>query len=278
MRRMRAFALAAAGRAAESTAILRELAADTGDPGVRAELLVQAAGSMLGGDGEEAARLWREAHDAVDAAAGAAGAPDAGAPDAGAPDAAAPDAAGPPDAAAAPDAAGPPDAAAAPDAAGPPDAAAAPDAAGPPDAPAAGASAALAAERALRADLAFVAAARALDAGDLSTALAEIRAARRHALAGVAVIQYLAAAIAESAVAELLGDDHAAYGSLATGYATLGDVVGRALSASTFDSPLRTLRDRWGADRFARAKRAYDRSRRSVAEGGDDERRRAWIA
>lgn len=183
LRRMQAFALAAAGQPADSTAILRDLAQDAGDPQLRASLLVQAAGNLPGG--KEAAQLWREAHDAVDAAG------------------------------------------------------------------------------VLRADLAFVAAATALDAGDLHAALAGIRAARRHALAEVAVLQYLAAAIAESAVAELLGDDKAAYASLATGYATLGDVVGKALSGSTFDGPLRALRGRWGAGRFARAKRAYDDERRA---------------
>jgi hypothetical protein len=123
-----------------------------------------------------------------------------------------------------------------------------------------------AAARDLRTDLAFVAASAALDDRDLPRALAEIRAARRHALDGVAVLQYIAAAVAESAVAELVGDDRAAYGSLATGYATLGDVVGKPLSAATFEGPLVRLRERWGPARFARAKRAYE-----------DERRRARV-
>jgi hypothetical protein len=111
-------------------------------------------------------------------------------------------------------------------------------------------------------DLAFLAAARALDERDLPRALAEIRSARRHALDGGAVLPYIAAAVAESAVAELIGDDVAAYGSLATGYATVGDVVGKRLSASTFEGPLVRLRERWGRDRFDRAKRAYEDGRR----------------
>jgi hypothetical protein len=119
-----------------------------------------------------------------------------------------------------------------------------------------------AAGAAMHADLAFLAATRALDERDLPRALAEIRSARRHALDGRAVLPYIAAAVAESAVAELIGDDVAAYGSLATGYATVGDVVGKELSASTFEGPLVRLRERWGHDRFARAKRAYEDGRR----------------
>lgn len=119
-----------------------------------------------------------------------------------------------------------------------------------------------AAGTAVHTDLAFLAATRALDERDLLRALAEIRSARRHALGGRAVLPYIAAAVAESAVAELVGDDVAAYGSLATGYATVGDVVGKRLSASTFEGPLVRLRERWGRDRFARAKRAYEDGRR----------------
>ncbi|HYN97977.1 MAG TPA: hypothetical protein VES42_29390, partial [Pilimelia sp.] len=115
---------------------------------------------------------------------------------------------------------------------------------------------------ALHADLEFLAAARALDGGDGAGALRHMRAARRHALDGTAPLAYVAASVAESALAEVLGDDRAAYGSLATAYATLGDLVGRPLSAATFEGPLRELRDRWGADRFAAAKAAYEATRR----------------
>lgn len=113
-------------------------------------------------------------------------------------------------------------------------------------------------------DLAFVAATAALDGHDLPRALAEVRAARQLALQRSAVLPYIAAAVAESAIAEIGGDDRAAYGSLATGYATLGDVVGKRLSAATFEGPLVRLRERWGPPRFARAKAAYERERRRV--------------
>jgi hypothetical protein len=116
--------------------------------------------------------------------------------------------------------------------------------------------------RALRADLAFVAAAEALRAGDLAGARTQVREARQHALDGVAPLAYVAAAIAESSLAEHAGDDESAYGSLATGYATLGDLVGKQLSASTFEGPLLDLRGRWGPDRFAAAKAAYEATRR----------------
>jgi hypothetical protein len=116
--------------------------------------------------------------------------------------------------------------------------------------------------QALRADLAFVAAAEALKAGDLSGARVHVRAARQHALDGVVPLAYTAAAIAESSLAEHAGDDEAAYGSLATGYATLGDLVGKPLSTSTFEGPLLELRRRWGPARFAAAKAAYEATRR----------------
>lgn len=115
---------------------------------------------------------------------------------------------------------------------------------------------------AVKADLAFVAAAAALQAGDLAVARGHVRAARQHALDGVAPLAYVAAAVAESSLAEHAGEDEAAYGSLATGYATLGDLVGTQLSASTFEGPLLDLRRRWGAERFAHAKAAYEASRR----------------
>ncbi|GIJ55330.1 hypothetical protein Vau01_028460 [Virgisporangium aurantiacum] len=213
LRRMQALALTSAGLGGEAAAILRDLAAEADDSTETASLLIQAAATSgsptapatsgensvaaVGGTASpqifDAARLLRDARDAVDAAGAAA--------------------------------------------------------------------------RDLRTDLAFVAASAALDDRDLPRALAEIRAARRHALDGVAVLQYIAAAVAESAVAELVGDDQSAYGSLATGYATLGDVVGKSLSAATFEGPLVRLRERWGAPRFARAKRAYEEKRRRVGSG-----------
>jgi hypothetical protein len=121
--------------------------------------------------------------------------------------------------------------------------------------------------RALRADLEFVAAAEALHASDLDGALVHVRAARQHALSGVAPLSYVAAAVAESSLAEYAGDDETAYGSLATGYATLGDLVGKQLSASTFEGPLLELRRRWGPARFAAAKAAYEATRRRKLAG-----------
>ncbi|HLL67366.1 MAG TPA: hypothetical protein VK453_16910 [Micromonosporaceae bacterium] len=114
---------------------------------------------------------------------------------------------------------------------------------------------------ALHADLAFLAAARALDVGDAGLALRQVRLARRYALEAVAPLAYVTASIAESTLSDAVNDDVAAYGSLATGYATLGDLVGRSLSALTFDGPLRELRGRWGSARFAAAKAAYEAAR-----------------
>jgi len=117
---------------------------------------------------------------------------------------------------------------------------------------------------ALLAGLGLAAAARAIDAGDLPTALQRLRAARHHALEAVAPLSYVAAAVAESAVAERLGYDEAAYAPLATGYATLGDLLGREVSAATFTPHLSALRQRLGPDRFAAAKSAYESRRRAA--------------
>jgi hypothetical protein len=116
----------------------------------------------------------------------------------------------------------------------------------------------------LLAGLELAAASRAIDAGDLTTALSRLRAARVQAREAVAPLAYVAAAVAESAVAERLGDDEAAYAPLATGYATLGDLLGRQVSAATFTPHLVGLRDRLGADRFAAAKSAYEARRRAA--------------
>jgi hypothetical protein len=184
LRRKQAYALSAAGRAAESAAVLRDLAGASTDPAERAEILVQAAAGAAGTAG--ARDLWIAAREALDKHD----------------------------------------------------------------------------NRALRADLAFVAAAEALQRRDLTGARAHVRAARQHALDGVAPLAYVAAAVAESSLAEHAGDDEAAYGSLATGYATLGDLVGKQLSASTFEGPLLELRKRWGPARFTAAKTAYETTRR----------------
>jgi len=187
LRRKHAYALSAAGRTGESTAVLRDLAGTSADPAERAQILVQAAAGAAGTAG--ARDLWLAASAALD------GLSDRD-------------------------------------------------------------------DRPLRADLAFVAAAEALKAGDLAEARAQVRAARQYARDGVAPLAYVAAAVAESSLAEHAGDDETAYGSLATGYATLGDLVGKPLSASTFEGPLLDLRRRWGPERFAAAKAAYEATRR----------------
>ncbi|MBN1171756.1 MAG: AAA family ATPase [Micromonosporaceae bacterium] len=51
----------------------------------------------------------------------------------------------------------------------------------------------------------------------------------------VAATEYVAASMVESVLAEMTGDDVAAYASLATGYVTLCDLVGRWLAGETCD-------------------------------------------
>ena len=112
----------------------------------------------------------------------------------------------------------------------------------------------------VRAALALLAAGRAADRGDLAGALAGARRARAEALAGRTAPGYVAAAVALAALADAAGDRTAAYGSLAVGWVTLGDLLGAEAARAAFTPPLQALRQRWGADGFAQVKAAYEAS------------------
>ena len=113
------------------------------------------------------------------------------------------------------------------------------------------------------AELDLLAAARALTAGDPRRALGSARSARAHALEATDPVLYTGAAIAIAELAEHQGDRAGAYESLATGWVTLGDLVGRELARQTFEPPLIGIRDRWGPDEFALVKREYEARRRA---------------
>ena len=89
-------------------------------------------------------------------------------------------------------------------------------------------------------------------------ALAAARSAREHALQAVAPAQYASTALAIAQLSEVIGDRLGSYAALATGWATLGDLLGQELASATFEPKLRELRDRWGADSFDAVKATYE--------------------
>lgn len=122
-------------------------------------------------------------------------------------------------------------------------------------------------DHAALADLELLLATNALNRGDATAAMAAARAARTEALAANAATSYIAAAVAISRLAEAAGDRVSAYDALATGWATLSDLLGRDLARTTFEPPLRALRERWGSAAFDAVKADYEAKRRkTIAE------------
>ena len=118
--------------------------------------------------------------------------------------------------------------------------------------------------------LAFLDAARQLEARQAAGALEALRRARVLALEAVLPVEYLAAAVGIAQVADSIGDRATAYASLATGWATVGDLLGPDVAEASFAPQLRSLRARWGDDRFAAVRAAYEaeRAARHTAIGG----------
>ena len=114
---------------------------------------------------------------------------------------------------------------------------------------------------AVRSQLALLAAGRAVTDGDLSSAVGLAIRARTESLAGRAPTCYLAAAYALAALQETSGDDVAAYGTLASGWVTIADLLGGPVGQAAFAPALGALRDRLGTDRFGRVRAAYEKTR-----------------
>ena len=117
------------------------------------------------------------------------------------------------------------------------------------------------------ADLDLLQSARALAHQDGKTALAAARSARQHALQAVAPVLYVSATLAIAQLSEATGDRLGAYDALATGWATLGDLLGQDLARTTFEPKVRELRDRWGVAEFDAIKAAYEARQRAAREG-----------
>ena len=110
--------------------------------------------------------------------------------------------------------------------------------------------------------LALLAATDALVRGDPAAARGHATAARDHALTSRAPTAYIGAAVALSRIDEYAGDLTAAYGALASGWATLGDLLGADLARQAFEPLLRGLRQRIGPAEFDAARAEYETARR----------------
>jgi hypothetical protein len=65
-------------------------------------------------------------------------------------------------------------------------------------------------------------------------------------------------------LAEAAGNRQEAYAALATGWATLGDLLGSDAARLSFEPKLRDARARWGPMAFDEIKKAYEALRRSA--------------
>ncbi|GAA2834570.1 hypothetical protein GCM10010441_68870 [Kitasatospora paracochleata] len=127
--------------------------------------------------------------------------------------------------------------------------------------------AAAARNHAVSAELALLAAGRAIEERDLEAAVAHAERSRVESLAGRSVGGYTAAVIALAELADARGDLKGSYGVLATGWVTTADLVGADLARTAFEPLLLAMRRRWGGARFDAARAAYETERRAILRG-----------
>jgi tetratricopeptide (TPR) repeat protein len=119
-----------------------------------------------------------------------------------------------------------------------------------------------ASDRALSGELDLLEVAGALDRGDVERAGECATSARDHALAVRSPMIYIGATSALATLADRRGDRVDAYRVLATGWATLGDLLGDEQAAQVFRPRLQELETSWGAEEFAAIRAEYEDTRR----------------
>lgn len=110
--------------------------------------------------------------------------------------------------------------------------------------------------------LALLQATRALEIADAGAARMHLLAARQHALEARAPDTYIASVVALSRLDDRAGDRVQAYTALATGWATVADLLGASLARQAFEPLLKALRERWGALAFDATRAAYEQNRK----------------
>lgn len=115
-------------------------------------------------------------------------------------------------------------------------------------------------------DLHMVEATIAIERKNLSAALDAAMAAREHALIAIAPLSYVAAAIAIADIHEASKNHLAAYASLASGWATVSDLLGQEASKGLFENKMLALRESWGSEKFKQIKESYENQRRATMQ------------
>ncbi|MFC5741337.1 hypothetical protein [Dyella tabacisoli] len=115
-----------------------------------------------------------------------------------------------------------------------------------------------------RSDLRLLQASLLLQENNVGSAREAAAQARQAALDASMPVNYVAASMMISELAEHAQAEQEAYAALATGWATLIDLLGREAAAETFRPPLQALRSRLGDERFTAAKHAYEEQQRQA--------------
>lgn len=89
------------------------------------------------------------------------------------------------------------------------------------------------------------------------------RRARSAALEAVAPLSYFAASVELAEALEARGELTEAYGTLATAWATLSDVLGQDAAQSWVEPCLMAYRLKWGEERFGKSRKEYEATRRA---------------
>lgn len=112
------------------------------------------------------------------------------------------------------------------------------------------------------ADISLVRASVALFQQDLQTGFEQAEIARQRALDAVHPVAYMSAVFNLARLYDAFGDRVNAYAILATGYVTLGDLLGEDTARASFEPSFSHLRERWGEDAYAAVRAEYERQRR----------------
>jgi tetratricopeptide (TPR) repeat protein len=112
------------------------------------------------------------------------------------------------------------------------------------------------------ADLYLLKATHAVMLRQAENALLAAQEARKEALQARAPVQYISAGVTISQLCEKQGDRIGAYASLAVGWVTLGDLLGRDAARAAFEPKLLEMRRRWGEQAFLEVKAAYEAQRK----------------
>jgi tetratricopeptide (TPR) repeat protein len=116
------------------------------------------------------------------------------------------------------------------------------------------------------AQLALLASSRALDERNLEEGLRQAKRAREESLQSRSALTYVGAAVAIAQMEDAAGRRVEAYASLATGWVTLADLIGRDQARAFFEPALLDLKGRWGEEAFDAVKSEYERERREHSD------------